>query len=122
MASYVKLALSFLKFLYDDATDEETQQLKWIQFAEHDDSTKSLNTGYFTRVSQTHIFWNLSFTLIAIITTYAIVLVCKNSTYRSYIRRFRPTNIIKNVLLSIRNRFPCNNHHRPTTQINRINN
>lgn len=101
MASYIQLAWSFITFLYKDEPEEAPPPpTKWILYATQN-STQSPDT----ECLGSRIFWNLTFTLLAIVTAYAIVCLCKNNTYRRYWRHFRSPTFITNTITSLRNRL-----------------
>lgn len=113
MASYLQLAWSFVNFLYEDEEEETPEEPKWILHATNN-GTQSSNTGCLG----SRVLWKLSFILLAIITAYAIMCLCKNNTYRRYIRGFRPPRVVTDVVTSMRNRLLRLTYHStaPTTE------
>lgn len=111
MASYLQLAWSFINFLYEDEEEEAPVDEKWVLHAVHTTQPLNTSTGYFGRI-----LWNLSFTLLAIATAYAIMCLCKNDTYRRYIRDFRAPPFITDAITSVRNIYlQLTYHSTPST-------
>lgn len=101
MASYLRLAWSFITFLYEDEKEEPPPPpTKWILYATHD-GTQSSDTGSLG----CSIFWNLSLILLAMITAYAIVCLYKNRTYQRYLSDFMPPHFVTEAITFMRNRL-----------------